>query len=207
MIIWGSRGMEKTAGNGQFHCPRCGGDSPFEHVDVRRYFTLYFIPLIPLGSAGEYIRCNACAGTYAMEILSYDPEVEQAKIAEAIRRICIMFLVDVKRQQPNELMQLCDVVGDIVDRDIEPNDVAVDVQHAETAQTDLLKFAKQTAAEFSEEGKFLIIVALRKILESTSGIMVTERNRLLELGKAMGLRKKHVEEILNTPLQDQQAIE
>ena len=206
MIIWGTRGMESTTGNGQFYCPRCGDQAPYEHVDVRRYFTLYFIPLIPLGSAGEYIRCSSCAGTYAMDILTYDPAVEQAKVAESIRRLCIMFLVDVKRDQPNELMQLCDVVGDIVDQDVDPNEVAVDVQHAKSANADLLKFTRQGSDEFSAEGKFLVLIAIKKILESTGGVLITERNRLIEMGKAMGLRKKHIEELLDSP-SDQAAIE
>ncbi|HRX80347.1 MAG TPA: hypothetical protein P5307_14850 [Pirellulaceae bacterium] len=52
MIIWGSRGLTSVVENGQFHCPQCGTDRMFNLKQVRNFFTLYFIPLIPLNVAG-----------------------------------------------------------------------------------------------------------------------------------------------------------
>jgi hypothetical protein len=69
LIIFGSRSVTGSKGTGSFHCPRCGPDQPYDHKRVRRFFTLYFIPLIPLGTIGEYIECGRCAGTYKPEVL------------------------------------------------------------------------------------------------------------------------------------------
>ena len=38
--------------------------SHYKHIKVTKFFTLYFIPLIPLGSAGEYVECQTCKGTF-----------------------------------------------------------------------------------------------------------------------------------------------
>lgn len=47
-------------GAGTFHCPNCGGDREYEHRNARRFFTLFFIPVIPLNKVGEVVRCNTC---------------------------------------------------------------------------------------------------------------------------------------------------
>jgi DNA-directed RNA polymerase subunit RPC12/RpoP len=69
LIIFGSRSVTGSKGTGTFDCPRCGGDTPYDHKRVRRFFTLYFIPLIPMGTLGEYIECERCGGTYKPEVL------------------------------------------------------------------------------------------------------------------------------------------
>lgn len=47
-------------GTGQFHCPNCGGDREYEHRTARRFFTLFFVPVIPLDKVGEVVRCRTC---------------------------------------------------------------------------------------------------------------------------------------------------
>ena len=74
MIIFGTKGRDSQVGQGRFNCPQCRMQRAYEHKSVRRYFTLYFIPVIPLGSAGEYVQCESCGGTFGTEILTYDPE-------------------------------------------------------------------------------------------------------------------------------------
>ena len=77
MIIWGSRGLTSVVESGEFHCPQCETPRSGNLKQVRNFFTLYFIPLIPLDIAGRYAECGSCGGTFAEEIMSYDPEKER----------------------------------------------------------------------------------------------------------------------------------
>ena len=77
MIIWGSRGLTSVVESTQFHCPQCGATQGCSLKQVRNFFTLYFIPLIPLNVAGRYVECNSCSGTFEEGMLSYDPEKER----------------------------------------------------------------------------------------------------------------------------------
>ena len=70
IIIFGTKGVERSIGSGLFHCPTCSRDSPYTRMKVTRFFTLYFIPLIPLGSMGELVRCDQCKTSYSSEVLS-----------------------------------------------------------------------------------------------------------------------------------------
>lgn len=69
LIIFGSRSVTGSKGTGSFDCPRCGTRRSYDHKRVRRFFTLYFIPLIPLRTIAEYIECDGCKGTYKPEVL------------------------------------------------------------------------------------------------------------------------------------------
>nr|HEX4313201.1 zinc ribbon domain-containing protein [Kofleriaceae bacterium] len=71
LIIFGRRTMQHTAGHGAFDCPRCGPGRQYVHKKVKRWFTLYFIPVIPLGTVGEFVECSSCAATYGTEIIAH----------------------------------------------------------------------------------------------------------------------------------------
>ena len=77
-IIFGTRGITYTKESGEFHCPDCEARS-FRHRRVRRFFTLYFIPLIPLDLLGEFVECDNCKATWDLGVLDYDPGAEGAE--------------------------------------------------------------------------------------------------------------------------------
>jgi hypothetical protein len=74
MIIWGWRTRRSTAAKGEFHCPGCSSRQPYNHEKLRRWFTLYFIPAIPLGSVDEQITCGTCRKSWQMSVLANDPD-------------------------------------------------------------------------------------------------------------------------------------
>jgi len=53
-----------------FHCQRCGGDREYRHRSGRRWFTLFFIPVIPLKHVGDHVQCTICGTRYRMDVLS-----------------------------------------------------------------------------------------------------------------------------------------
>lgn len=70
LLIWGWRARSKKLGEGTFHCPTCGADRQYTHQQARRWFTLFWLPLIPLKVLGEYIECATCKSTFTTEILN-----------------------------------------------------------------------------------------------------------------------------------------
>jgi len=70
LIFFGLRVFYRTAGHGTFHCQRCGGDRGYRHKVGRRWFTLFFIPVIPVNKAGQHIQCAVCGTRYRMDVLA-----------------------------------------------------------------------------------------------------------------------------------------
>lgn len=70
LLIWGWRSLVKVLGIGEFHCPRCGVDRAYSLVRPRRWFTLFFIPVVPLSWGEPYVECQACKAAYRESVLS-----------------------------------------------------------------------------------------------------------------------------------------
>src|SRR5665213_3307098 len=108
MIIYGWTTLKSTKETGQFHCPECRSSQSYHWKRANRFFTLYLIPLIPLGSAGEYIECLSCRGTYKVDVLSYDPEGDRQTRFAAVRRILVLTMFSAGRTQNENINALCD---------------------------------------------------------------------------------------------------
>src|SRR6266851_7060118 len=80
LIIFGLRVFYRTIAQGTFHCRRCGGDREFRHRAGRRWFTLFFLPVIPLNAVGEHVQCSTCRTRYVTDVLS-QPTTAQMQAA------------------------------------------------------------------------------------------------------------------------------
>ncbi|MGH3231523.1 MAG: zinc ribbon domain-containing protein [Streptosporangiaceae bacterium] len=80
LIFFGLRVFYRAAGRGTFHCQRCGGDREYRHRVGRRWFTLFFIPVVPINKAGQHVQCAVCGTRYRMDVLCL-PTTAQMKEA------------------------------------------------------------------------------------------------------------------------------
>lgn len=69
-IIFGTKTRFKTLSAGEFFCPQCRAKRAYELRQARNWFTLYFIPLIPLNMLGEMVTCQTCGTNFQPDILS-----------------------------------------------------------------------------------------------------------------------------------------
>lgn len=203
MIIYGTKPKSTRIDEGTFFCPQCQTEQTYELFKVKTYFTLYFIPLFPVGSGDEHIQCENCSGTFAPEVIDYDPEAEQAATAETLRRICALFLYDIGRISTTTLAAIQEVISDSIGIEVTKEGLAQDAKHAQEADADFLKYCKKELAEYSEEGKLLVIFNLRRVLESEGDLDSLEQDRLQQLGKALKLKKRDVKEILTVSLTEE----
>jgi len=74
MIFFGTRGVNTTQSEGEFHCPKCGAGQEYRHRSVRRFFSFCNLPLVPLDKMGEFVECLSCKRTYHPDVLNFHPE-------------------------------------------------------------------------------------------------------------------------------------
>lgn len=79
-IIWGLRSRNKVMGQVQTVCPQCKRRGFQTVVRSRRWFALYFIPMIPLYKR-TIARCNLCGFQYAMNNEQADALFPQGQAA------------------------------------------------------------------------------------------------------------------------------
>jgi zinc-ribbon family len=80
LIIFGLRVFYRAIAQGTFHCRRCGGDRQYRRRAGRRWFTLFFIPVIPLNAVGEHVQCTTCRTRYVTDVLN-QPTTAQMQAA------------------------------------------------------------------------------------------------------------------------------
>jgi len=71
-IIFGTRGMKHTVKDSDVlanSCPNCNNGN-LNHKLYRRWFTLFFIPMIPLDVIDRFYECDACKSVYNENVKS-----------------------------------------------------------------------------------------------------------------------------------------
>ena len=81
LIILGLRVFYRTMAQGMFYCRRCGGAREYRHRAGRRWFTVFFLPVIPLNQVGEHVQCTTCRTRYVTDVLS---QPTTARMQEAL---------------------------------------------------------------------------------------------------------------------------
>jgi hypothetical protein len=84
IIIWGSRGLTSALDSGSFYGPRCDGNSRYTLQQVRSWFTLYWLPVFPIGAAQRYVECRSCGGTFHEEVLDMETPTEGQRVLNRV---------------------------------------------------------------------------------------------------------------------------
>ncbi|MEU6892081.1 TerB family tellurite resistance protein [Streptomyces sp. NPDC046557] len=69
--VWGIRTTWSTVADGEFFCPGCGGDRNYRRRTGRRRFAVLGVPLLPRGSAGPVVECQACKERFDTDVLDH----------------------------------------------------------------------------------------------------------------------------------------
>lgn len=118
MIIFGMKRRFRTVGGGEFFCPHCQRQRTYEHKRGKNYFSLYFIPIIPMGDSGEFIECQSCGMSYNLDVLNFKPERPSADVNQLLNRVKAML----DRGMPIEYV-ISDLTAERLDRDVAFNAV------------------------------------------------------------------------------------
>lgn len=199
-IIWGWRGRNKTVGQGVFHCPSCGCREQYSHVQVRRFFTLYFIPLIPLDLVGEYIECSACDGTFKPEVLSFDSEQAErefrAEFETAVKRTLVHMMMVDGRVDPSEVDAIRHIHRGICGRDIQPDEIRSEVVAATHGRSRVQDYLASVSPHLNNHGKEMVIRAACMVATADGVLHDKEREFLLEIARILGVSESHFRGIL-----------
>jgi hypothetical protein len=87
LIIAGFRTRNKEIGMGRFLCPNCRGMQTYRRKRLARYFTLYFVPLFPMGTLGEIVQCQGCLREWKPEVLRPNPSLHDDQVVKGVRRL------------------------------------------------------------------------------------------------------------------------
>ena len=201
MIIFGTRGITYSAGSGDFVCPACQSEMPYSHKRVRRFFTLYFIPLIPLDLHGEYVECQQCRGTYELEVLDYDPEAgaEQyrAEFHRAVMQVMVGMLLADGVVDDEEVQTIRDLYVKLTKTEISIDEVRAEISNAEQRQLSVTDTLAQISGALNDNGKEMVIKAAYLVAVADGEFQAEEKALIVDVGRSLGMTGAHLKGVVS----------
>lgn len=200
MIIFGTRGVKSTIKSGNFHCPQCEQSKPFRHRKVTKFFTLYFIPLIPLGSAGEYVECGTCKGTFIPRILNHDNASEDEFMAyyeKAIRHSMVLVMLADGEIDQNEKDQVLKIINKFGTNDLSMSDLDTYIAKVQRENEDVTTYLKRIGPSLNEHGKETVIKCALSVAAADGHVDDSELDLISKMAQAMEMASSHYKGILS----------
>lgn len=201
-VIFGWRGITSTADSGLFSCPSCGVDRDYAHKVVRRFFTLYFIPVIPLDKQGEYVECHACRGTFKPEVLDWDPRKAQrefeAEFETAIRRVMIRMMLADGDVDPAEVTTIAEVFQRLTGHPCGVEQIREEAQAALGERRSLAEVVGGVAPMLNDHGKEMVLRSAALVAGADGRLEAEEAALLRAIGNSLELPESRVEGLLET---------
>lgn len=196
MIIWGSRGRTSVMGSCEFNCPQCAEPKAGDRVQVRTFFTLYFIPLFPVGTQGTYVECGTCKGTYSEDILAYDPAEEQAETNSQILRIMILAALADQAIDEAELAEIKKQYLEITGLPVTEATLNEEIRLAREADINLNIYVSSIAKGMEPHGKAFVVETAFKIISAASEIQPSHQEQLSKLGDTLDIPQDQYVELI-----------
>lgn len=196
MIIFGTTTINTTRDTGSFNCPRCSTAREYRRKAANRFFTLYFIPLIPMGTAGTWIECASCGGTYAEEVLYYNPEAERAEMIQQIRRVLVLAMLDAGATSGEHIAALRRVCSDALGVMVPDEQIYEDVRLAQEANAQLVPFVQHNLGEVNDRGKQLLLALSVQVLAPNGYLDDRQRAVVQNLGVALRVPQPFIDDAM-----------
>ena len=200
MIIFGTRGITTTPEQGDFHCPSCNCTQHYGLKRVRRFFTLYFIPLIPLDKLGEYVECDCCKDTYKPEILGYDPNANaasfEAEYRSAIKKVMLHMLLADGVVDEAEVEVAQSIFERVTGHSVDKAALHEEIGYLQRSGEDLSSCLRALQGALNDPGKELVVKAAFFVAMADGEFQEDEQRLLLQVGTDLGMTPAHVQGVI-----------
>jgi zinc-ribbon family len=190
LIIFGLRVFYRTIAQGTFHCRRCGGDRQYRLRAGRRWFTLFFLPIIPLNSVGEHVQCTTCRTRYVTDVLQLPTTAQMQEALPAGMRAAVSAMLrsgdpssPVSRQRAIEAVIACGVPA------YDDTALAADLMQSFDAIRPALN---QVGAQLTIQAREWYLAEVIRIARADGPLTETERQAAQAIGADLGMTQAQV---------------
>jgi tellurite resistance protein len=204
-IMWGFRIRWSRAkeNGGEFFCPECGGDRSWRKVIARRWFTLFFIPLFPVGKpVAEAVECETCHKKLQPSVLSKPTSADLSAQLQGSMRLATCTVLrqtdgasEPGRRAAVEAVQRAGMAGydaAALDHDLRTLDLAPLSEHL-----------AYLSGALELPGKELFLTSVARVA-AAGGSTEPARAALAQVGADLGLSPAHVAGVLSQATQPAQ---
>ena len=196
LIIFGFRINFRTTGTIEFFCPRCGGDRQGNQRSARRWFTIFWVPVIPLNQVGEVLECTTCHTRFEPAVAEQPTTASlQVILGNAVRVLTAMIVRTGDHRSP---AMRAAAVEDVVTVNAAYDDatLASDLVAVDPAQAD--QYVVPLAEGIQIAGKERLLSNLVRVALA-GGTVTDDQRRVIDLaGRGLGLTAAHITGIVSS---------
>ena len=190
LIILGLRVFYRTLAQGTFHCRCCGGDRPYRHRAGRRWFTVFFVPLIPLTSVGDHVQCTTCRTRYVTDVLGQPTTAQMQAALPAGMRAAVSALL--RSGDPSSPISRQRAIEAVIGSGVPDYDEAMlDADLMQPLAT-IRPALNQVGAQLTIQAREWYLTELIRIALADGPLSEGERQAALAIGMDLGMTQAQV---------------
>ena len=201
MELIGSRALARAVAWGEFYCPRCGGRQEFATRRVRRFTTIFNLPLLPGPLLGSYVECQRCRGTYRPEVFDFDADAAEKRFLpefqRTIKRLMAMMALRDGRVRPEELTMMAGLYRRVTGSTLDPDDMAEELRIAAADRGTMPDYLTTVAGLLNDPGKELVLQTVFLVSSSDGEFHPAEMDFLRDIGRALRMSPPHLRRVLD----------
>ena len=181
---------------GSFECPKCHQQRSYQRKAIKNWISIYFIPIIPIGSSGEVLQCTKCkiefpAKSAPQSQASDSPTSED--FAEAL-----LVLVALDRGTPNRTVvaKLQQLLSELREQPVSAETVAALILQGQSTRYSALEYARTTRAGISREDRIRAVVLIDELVRCPGEVHPAGLDLLDSISKALGISSTALNSLL-----------
>jgi hypothetical protein len=200
MLILGTTRLTFTKTKGTFHCPQCTKEQSYRHRSVRNFFTVYFIPIIPLNQEGEYIECGQCRGRFDPSVAGMTAEqfatMKKEAAYELVRRGLVTILVLDDLVSDEELDVISDFVRNHLQRDIDRQQLLGEAARVQQMGVSPADYIATIRSELDQDDRDLFVRYAFLLATAGGDLQPVHQQFLVELPRLLGMDEARFREVI-----------
>jgi tellurite resistance protein len=196
LLIFGLSVFFRTVGQGDFHCPNCGGDRHYRQRVARRWFTLFFIPVIPLNRVGEVVECATCRTRFNLDVLRMPTAEQMAEaLPMAMRAAAAIVLAAGDPTGSAARARAVEAVRGYGFAEFDDGMLAADLAQSPDGAAEVIA---QAGAQLTTEAREWFLAQVVRIALADGAIGTGERQALHEVAGRLGMTPAHAVGVIST---------
>jgi hypothetical protein len=198
IIIFGVRSRLKTIAQGTFFCPKCGADRQYRLQSIRRWFTLFFIPIFPVsGPQGEIVKCGTCGTAFRPEVLNTPTSAALTDLIRNAMRVAVAAILRVgDAADATTRHAAVDAVRGTGIEDYDDDKLGIDVAGSDVSS--LPAYLAPLANGLNPAGKERFVGQIAAVAGADGPITEAEHHVLQTIGASFGLSAAYLTGIITT---------
>lgn len=208
-IIFGTRGIKHTVDSSPVlknKCPNCSNGDLVNKL-YRRWFTLFFIPLIPLDVVDRFYQCTNCKSAYnenIKKVLQQSQQEQDAAQQEAELVFCRALIASMSHMTmidgdiaPEEEREINDAIAQFPNYETELKAIKESVLKNGNKENQVFEYLYEARNLLSSEGIVTLLAQAGVILLADGDIEKEEEVLMKEYLIACGLPKEMYQDLID----------